>query len=183
MIIAKKGFSISRNMRFLLVGLIAVSTILYVVGVTLELNGEKQETPAIQQAPAEGQPGHSEASESSSEVVPSTQPEAAHQEALFGVNLESPWFIAAAVIGAIVLIGIVLRFERIGLILTIVFAIAATLLDILEVITQVNRSNSGLAAVAVLVTLAHIAVGVLSVLILRRYSLTESQTGAKSVPA
>jgi len=168
-------------MRFLLVGLIAVSTVLYVIGVTLEHAGERQETPAAQLVPAEGQPGHSEANETPSETIPETQPEAAHQEALFGINLESPGFIAAAIIGAIVLIGLVLWMERIGLLLAVVFALAAVLLDVLEVITQINRSNTGLVAVAILVAVAHLVVGIVAVLLLRRYSLTGTQNSSRSV--
>ncbi len=156
-----------RNMKWLLIGLLIVSTVFYVVGVTLERNTESAESAASvkQESLAEG---HDESAESHAEAAP-VSPPAEHQEAVFGINLESPGFVAAAVIAAVILIGLLLRLEQIGLVLTLLFAAIATLLDILEVVNQLNRSNSGLATLAVVIALAHLAIGIMSALMLRHY--------------
>lgn len=171
MLTSSGSFSLARNMRSLLISLLVVSTILYVVGITLERNSEVGATPMTHQESGESQEGHSEVQ--TTPTAPTNQLETGHQEALFGINLESPWFMAAAVLGAVALIGALLRFERTALLLVIAFAIVATLLDILEVVTQLNRANPGIVVVAVLVALAHIALGVTAALALSRYQVAK----------
>src|SRR5579859_4000469 len=87
----------SPNLRWLLVGLLVISTVLYVAGVTIERNssGEQNEAPAVQPAASgEGQEGHSEAGETQTDSGTTTKPdkpEVGNQERLFGIDLESPW--------------------------------------------------------------------------------------------
>ena len=171
----------SPNLRWLLVGLLVISTVLYVAAVTIERNssGEQNEAPAVQPAASgEGQEGHSEAGETQTDSGTTTKPdkpEVGNQERLFGIDLESPWLIVAAVVVSIALIGALFLFERTALVLILVFSIAATALDILEVATQAHRSNSGLALLALLVALGHVALGVSSVFTMIQFRKRGSQ--------
>ncbi len=152
--------SLSTKMRGLVMGLLILSTALYTVGITLERGGEKPATPAVQQQPGEGQAGHSETGEASGGAVTGSLPETGRQETVLGINLESPGFIIAAILAAVLLLVLLWLFQRLALWLVIVFAVSAALLDVLEVITQLNRANQGLALLALLVLIAHAGLGI-----------------------
>lgn len=160
-----------RKQWFLIIGLIAISTLLFVVGIVVERQTENGEAPAIHESSSaasvanqesgEGEAGRDEANE----VKPVAQnPVAAIEssESIMGVNLESPWLIAAAVGGWIVLAAALLRFGYPILPIISMVALAMLILDITEVVRQLNRSNTGLALLAAGVVLAHGTVAVVS---------------------
>lgn len=163
MSISKGRRFLSIKMRWLLIGLIILSTVLYTIGITIEHNSEKPASPIVQQQQSGEQGGHSEAGETPSGDIPGSQADAGRTEALFGINLESQGFIVAAILAAVLLIVLLFIFQRLALWLVVVFAISATLLDILEVITQLNRANNGVALFALLVLVTHISLAIAGV--------------------
>lgn len=169
-----------QSIRWLLISLLLVSTALYTVGVTLEQGSERQEMTVTHQETGEGQAAHSEANETHTDISTPNVPGTPHQESLFGINLESPWFIVLALLSSLTLIVILLRFERTALVLIFAFSIAAILLDGLEVVTQVNRSNPGLVIMAIIVGLAHAALGLTATFALSRYRPNGLQPESRS---
>ncbi len=168
-----KRFSgvIPRTMMVLIVGLIVLSAGLFVTGVLIEHNGGSTSAAA---SPTAGQPpsttqdpdgGHESTSSSSSSPKVQAAP---GQETVFGLPLENPWFVAAFVLGWLVLVVVLMRFGRITLPVVLLVAIVATVLDAGEVMRQTGEGKSLVAAFAVLVAVAHLALAVLALLVLTR---------------
>ncbi len=156
----------------LIVDLIAVSTVLYGVGVVAERQSEAAEgTGADQQessdTPESGEAG--EAAEAYRETGPQEVGETGEEEeTILGINPEAPWAVAAVVIGWLVLAAGLLRFRsRVVVLVVALGAAASAAFDALEVLKQVRRANSTVAILAALVALGHAAIVVLSVLVLR----------------
>ena len=97
----------------------------------------------------------SESTESSSETV-------------LGIDIENPWIVGAIVVGWLLLLAALFRFTRVALGAVAVAAAASTIFDIAEVLYQVNRANTLVAIIALLVAGGHAAIAVLSVLALLR---------------
>ncbi len=155
----------------LIVDLIAVSTVLYVVGVLAERQSEAAEGSGADQqessdTPESGEAG--EAAEAHRETGPQEVGETGKEEIILGINPEAPWAVAAVVIGWLVLAVGLLRFRSRVMVLVVALAAAAsTAFDALEVFKQARRANSTVAILAALVALGHAAIVVLSVLVLR----------------
>ncbi len=164
---------IPRIFLVLMVGLIMLSTGFFVIGVLIEHSGSGTSTTISQTA---GQPsrttqdpdgGHE--STSSSTASPQVQSEP-KQETVFGLDLENPWFVAAFVLGWLILAGALIRFGRIMLPVVLLVAIIEIVLDVGEVMRQIGEAKSLVAAFAVLVAVAHLALAVLVLLVLARSS-------------
>ena len=178
----------------LIATLIVISTLLFIIGVTIErMGGEGDETAAHQegvethveeahseQEGEEGQETHeqeesaSEATESHVEAEETHQEGEGHQETVLGVNIESPWVLTVIVLGWLILAVALLRFGGWVLAVVIIAAAAATLFDIGEVLLQINEGNGGVAILATLVAVTHAAVAVLAFLALRERKLSFS---------
>jgi hypothetical protein len=154
----------------LIAGLMAVSMLLFVVGVVSEraVTGTHA-TPCVQhpsgETGADGDhpavacvtrlPADADARETSTAA-------AAASETVFGIAIDSPGITALAVAGWLILIVALLRFGRRALPLVLVAAGAATVFDVGEVLHQIHESRSGLAILATFVAIGHAAVAVLA---------------------
>jgi hypothetical protein len=189
--------SVSRTTLWLMVSLMVVSTGLFVVGITLERRSEATETPEtnleakgeLAETPSApvgegtesgGEEQHRESAQSAearpeSTIVSPVRPEDAPAETVLGINIENPLFVIGAVVAWGVLIVGLLRFGYLALIPIIVVAVGAGLFDIAEIVTQISRSNIGLALLAALVAAAHIAVAVMGGLLHQRRSVPQPQ--------
>ena len=160
---------IPRTMLVLIVGLIVLSAGLFVTGVVIEHTGGGTSTavsPTAGQAPSTTQdPDRGHESTGSSPSSPEVQA-APEQETVFGLPLENPWFVAAFVLGWLVLAAALIRFGRITLPVVFLVAVVAFVLDVGEVMRQISEAKSTVAAFAVLVAVAHMTLAVLVLLVL-----------------
>ncbi len=162
---------IARRMLVLIVGLIVVGGALFVTGVSIERSGSStsaavsaaQSQTSSTSQDADG--GHE--STSSTQKLPTGQAhEGVQSETVFGLNLENPWFVTAFVLIWLVFIAALIRFGRIALPAVLLVAVVATVLDAGEVARQVGEAKSLLATMAVLVTVAHVALAILALFVL-----------------
>lgn len=161
------------RLHWIIVGLIVISTALFVTGVALEQSGGSgSAAPSSQQETGQpvansGDPdGGHEGSSSSSPAPSASAQETTHQETVLGLNLETPWFIGAFILGWLLLLGALLRFGRPALVALILAALAAMILDVAEVVHQSTEARSTLAVIAALVAAAHLVLAGLAVLAL-----------------
>ncbi len=164
---------IPRTMLVLIIGLIVLSTGLFVIGVVIEhtgggtnvvvpLAGTRPQAPSTTQDPDRGQESTSNSPSSSKvQAVP-------EQETVFGLPLENPWFVSAFVLWWLVLAAALIRFGRITLPVVFLVAVVAIVLDVGEVMRQIGEAKGLVAAFAVLVAVAHLALAVLALLVLTR---------------
>jgi len=157
-------------MLVFIVGLIAVGTALFVIGVIIERSGSG--------APAAVSTTQGQTSSTSQDVdggheststqrSPTAQAhEGLQSETVFGLDLENPWFVTAFALVWMVFIAALLRFGRIALPAILIVAVVAMVLDVGEVVRQVGEAKSLLATIAVLVTVSHGALAVLALLVL-----------------
>jgi hypothetical protein len=179
--------------RFVLVrwtsAMLAISALLFVAAVLMEGSGhlEPASMAAHDKATEVGeQPegGHDEAAENSTakQGGGSAEPgevgshaEAGEaggraEEAILGIDLENPWlawgFVGASILlaAAIMRFGADVRFGNATLLLAILLAGVAAILDGREVSLQFARANASVAGLAALTALAHAAVVILAVL-------------------
>lgn len=149
------------RLKLLLVCSLIASTALFAVGVGLERShSETTETPT-------GEVSHTDegAGGEGSNAGPATTTEAPHSDAvLFGVNLESWWLVGAAVVLSLGLaLTVWFRPVRPILALTVLFALVFAAFDLAEVTHQVSASETGLVAIAAVVTLLHLLTAGLAV--------------------
>ena len=100
------------------------------------------------------------------------------EERLFGVDLESPWLLWGFVGASLVLALAVLRLWTPALLLAILLAGVAALLDVREVSMQFHRANNLIAGLALLIALLHVAAALTALLALRgrtRHGVPERQ--------
>ncbi len=161
---------IARKILVFIVGLIAVGTALFVIGVIIERSGSG--TPAVVST-TQGQTTSTSQDADGGHEATSTQrsPTAqAHEglqgETVFGLDLENPWFVTAFALVWVVFIAALLRFGRIALPAILIVAVVAIVLDVGEVMRQGGEAKSLLATIAVLVTVSHVALAVLTLLVL-----------------
>jgi hypothetical protein len=168
----------------LIVGLIAVSTVLFVVGVAVERRGEAAEGAGTHQE-LSGEPEAGEAAEGGEEDGAHQEEAGSHEEAggagehreesVFGINPDATWVMTAVVLGWTVLAAGVLLLGPRVLILVALAAAVATVLDLMEVTRQLALANTTVATLAILVALSHAAIAVLSVVVLRWYGRFQRQ--------
>jgi hypothetical protein len=173
-----------RRSLLVLVGLIAVSTVLFVVGVTVERRGEAAEgTGAHQELSSEPQAG--KAGEGGEKQGAHLKEASSHEEgagagehraeSILGVNPDATWVVIAVVLGWTVLAAGLLLLGPRFLIVIALSAVVATVLDLMEVMRQLALSNGTVVILAILVALSHVALAVLTVLVLRRYGDSRRQ--------
>ena len=157
------------DLRKLLVGLILVATAAFAVAVVWErpetdVHSESVTTGNNEQGEAEPHSEAGEGSESSSEA------EAADEATILGVDPESVPLAVAAVAGSL-LLAVLLWFRpswRWLLIVTVIGMALFAVLDVREVAHQLDESRNGLAALAILVALAHTMAAVVAATLLVR---------------
>lgn len=85
-------------------------------------------------------------------------------QVLFGINLENPWIVWGYVAASLLVALAVLRLATPALVAAIGLAGIAAVLDGKEVLLQMANANTGVATLAALTALVHVAVVVLAVL-------------------
>lgn len=186
---------LSHRMLMLIIGLMVVSTILFALGIGLERAGEanepagahteiEEENQEGNEAEAEhsendeGGEEHEESSESAEVHEEENAVEEPHTETILGIDLESPIFVVGAIgTWAALAIGLWL-FGRRVLVPIIIVAVGTALFDAVEVVTQINRSTTGIALLAALITILHIAIAALAFQVL--VAQTSTQTNISS---
>jgi hypothetical protein len=167
--------------------MLAISAVLFALAVFMEQGGESGDMSRAgartgagevrqEGVPADG--AGAEAGESGERA------EAAHvetgeggehaEETILGVDLEAPWLVWGFVAVSLVLAVAVLRPGRPALLLTILLAGAAALLDAREALSQLGRPDLPIAGLASLVALAHAAAAILAAMAWRRQSVADS---------
>ena len=179
---------IPRTKLWLIAGLMIIATILFVIGVTIERSGGNQEVGAAHTEQV-GEVHSDEANNAHVETSGETHPEEgeqahieergqAHSEAIFGLNLESPLLVGAAVLVSLVLAGALLYFGHPVLLVIIPITVILMLLDVVEVIRQVDAANTGIATIAGVIALLHLVIIVLAILALRERRMSLPQAGS-----
>jgi peptidoglycan/LPS O-acetylase OafA/YrhL len=169
--------------------LLAISALFFALAVVMERSGESRETsaPGAQlEAGEAGAPTGAGGSAEGKALAETPQLEATEggkgiqpAEEIFGVNLESPWLVWGFVGVSLVLAVAVLRFGKPALVVAIVLAGAAALLDTREVFFQFGRANLPIAGIALLIALAHATAAILA-LMAWRAPQAEGQAGSKA---
>jgi hypothetical protein len=175
---------VGRGSLLLIVGLIAVYTILFVVGVAIERRSEAAEGAAAHQE-VSGEPGAAQGGESGEQEAGSHEEAGSHKEAgasghrgesILGINPDATWVVIAVVLGWTVLgAGLLLISGPPVLILVALAAAAATVFDVMEMLRQLALANTAVAILAALVTLSHATITVLAGLVLRRHGTSWRQ--------
>ena len=164
-------------LRWTLVALLLASTALFAVGVIAERSTANEHSePASTHIGESGEPtgepaGAHEEGEGSSADEPRHAEGAAGEthtetnEAVLGVNVESTPLIVLAVIFGLALAA--LTASRLGrlpavLLAVAVIALAWAALDVREVVHQLDESRTGIAIVAIVVTVLHLAAALLA---------------------
>jgi hypothetical protein len=148
-----------RRIRAVLASLILATTTLFVVGVVIERSGraEKPGSRTDERRVEEAESHAEEEGEASQRGVEEVG------ERLLGVDLESPALVGLAVVLSIGMAVAVLVTDRRDLLIAVAVAMLAfTLLDVREVAHQIREARAGLAALATVVTVGHLAAGALS---------------------
>jgi hypothetical protein len=184
---------IPRKQLFWILGLVALSTLLFVVGVVAERQSEQLESTGAhsettleasvpQSQEGEGAEGgahvetepHNESSEngvrneSTEGEAASSVAEAPNPEAVLGINLESPWLVAGAVVIWVILAAALIRFGYSALPVVIVVALLMLVFDALEVIRNLFvQPHWGIAAIALIVLLTRAGIAIFSTQTLR----------------
>ncbi len=148
--------------RWLLSVLLIVGAALFVVGVAAERNGgsDHHDEVAITSTSAnssnEAAEGHTEGDESTEAI--GAEAHQGEDETVLGLSLESNTLVTAGVIVSLLLALAAWRYgKRPILIAAGIFACAFAALDIAEVRHQIERSETGIAVLAGVVTAVHLA--------------------------
>ena len=157
------------DLQRLTAALLVISAVLFVIGIALEraspagdVHGEAP--PVATQGTATHVENGNESEETQPQATGSAPRSEAQSETTLGFNLENPWLVSAFALVSLALAAAVLRLSWPALVLAALFGAGAAVLDIQEVLTQLGRSNSLVAGVAVLVAVAHVAVAVVAVI-------------------
>lgn len=152
-------------MRHVLLALILSATAAFVVGVALERNTERH--PAAVEAGehadrhgAEGAPEHgtAEHGESTPHAERGATHDASEELRPFGIDVEAtPFVVLAAAVSVLLALAAWLRPRPVLLAVTAVVMLAFAVLDVREVFHQFDESRGGLALLAALVALLHLA--------------------------
>lgn len=154
--------------------ILAISALLFAAAVLMEGSGHREPANAgmaahEQAAETQEQGGHDEAAESSTAKQGGDRAEIGEtgshaEQTILGINLETPWLVWGFVGVSIILAAAVLRLGKATLVLSVLLAGAAAILDGREVFVQLARANASVASLAALTALAHAAVVILAVL-------------------
>jgi hypothetical protein len=176
---SSNGHKLSRATTLLLAGLMVLSTVLFLVGVSLErsaaANGDTHAS-APQAAPtavsaAEAPEGseereaqeHQQAAAASQESAEGTEAhEQAEQNGAFGLDLESPAVLAGVVLGTLLLIAGLFVFGGRVLPLVVLVALVATVFDVREVVFQLGQAHFAIAALAVGIVISRLTTALIA---------------------
>lgn len=170
--------AISKRLRWLIVGVMALSTLLFLTGVAIEQSGRGSALTSAQQtepAPTDAgdlDGGHEGAGTSS---LGTTQA-AAPAETALGLDLEAPGFLVVFLLVWLALALALFRWVRPALMALLLVAVATVILDGAEIVHQLKEANTTLILLAAVVTLTHLVVAALAVLALlpKRGALTSA---------
>lgn len=157
-----------------MVGLIVLATAAFALGVVLERSSEEPATEGSgTEAPAHeagGEAVKGSGEEGGGEVVFPASGEPNGEESVAGVDPESTPLVAFAIVASLLLAaGCWFRPGRRWLLVVTAFAMAAfAVLDLRELIHQLDESNTGLAVMAVVVAILHVAAAVAAAVLARR---------------
>jgi Flp pilus assembly protein TadB len=144
--------------------LLLVTAVLFSVGVAIERRDSGHEAAAAVTPDREGAEAH-ESGESAESVESAESADQDHgeNEAVLGVDLESPWTVAAAVaVSAALAVGLWVSSRRWLAVIAAAFAVLFAALDIDELVHQVTEHRAWLVAIAVLLAVGHLAAGALA---------------------
>jgi hypothetical protein len=158
-------------MRSLLAALLVVAAVLFAIGSAVERNQESGGGEASATA-TESQP--ESGVETGSEGAGAQGGDAAHAESgggsedLLGINPESTGLVIVA-IACTVLLAAAVWFRPIPVVLlaVVAFGLVFAALDVRELVHQVNESRAGIAVVAAVLTVLHLAIAGTAVALLR----------------
>jgi hypothetical protein len=187
---------LSRATALLLAGLMVLSTALFVAGVALERSSSGSgdtPAPAPQVAPTlsagaeapegseareaqERQESAAAVSQESAEGTPAH--EAAEQNRVFGIDVESPWVIASVVILTLLLIAALFLLGERVLPLVVLVAVVAAVFDLREAGYQLGQARYLLAALAIGVVASRIATAVVAWRVWRQGAQPATSMGA-----
>ena len=165
-------------LRAWLAALLVASALLFFAGIYLERGTTATETPVStvpsgnpEASPAEGggEAGHSDAPAASAGGAGETDVEHAAEARPFGIDLESPILVGAAIVISLVLALAALRMTSPLVPVAIVgFALLVMLFDLLEVNHQLGASRSGIALIAGILAALHFVTALLALVLLRQ---------------
>jgi hypothetical protein len=180
------GHMLSRAKLLLMMGLLVLSTVLFVAGIALERSATAsaarapapQPTVAAQVGQGAQESTAAREAQERQEAAPAvpqsgTEGTAAHEQTeqnrVFGIDVESPWVIAGIVLGTLLLVLFV--------------AVVATIFDGREVVYQLGQARYGVAALALGVVASRLATAIVAGLALRegRRSAHPPVTPSRSV--
>jgi hypothetical protein len=164
------------GLRSILAGLIGVAAVAFVIGTLIE-RGNSHHSEHGQPAPS-GEASHAEGAAESGESSGHRAAEGTHQAGAgereeefkpFGVDIEAAPFIALAAVASFALALVAwLRPRTIALLALIGIAMLAfAVLDVREIVHQTNESNTGLAILAAIIALLHLAAAAIATLMIR----------------
>lgn len=164
------------RLRWALVALLVASTVLFAVGVIAErsdndthLGSAAAQIEETEEAAGEPEGVHEESGEPGAgeegHVETAGETHADEDETVLGVDVESTPLVVLAVLAGLGLAALAAtRFGRVrGFLLAVaVIALGWAALDVREVIHQLDESRTGVAVVAILVAVLHLAVAAVS---------------------
>jgi hypothetical protein len=177
------------NLQRLMAALLVISAVLFAIGIALEraspagdtLQRDTEAPPVATQAAVTQVENGNESGETQPQATSNTPGSEAQAETTLGFNLENPWLVGAFALASSALAAALLRFGWPALLLALLFGAGTAVLDLQEVLTQLGRSNTLVAGIAVLVAGAHVAVAVLAVVAWA--SLRAAPTGPMTQPS
>ena len=167
----------STSLRALLAGLLIVSAVLFAVGSTLERHQHKSESTVATHQEGSGKSSGESGGESGTTAAHSET----HRETgvtLLGINTESLALEIAAIVASLVLAAAAwLLRQRLVLLAIIAFALVFAAGDGRELVHQINDSHAGIAVIAAVLIVLHLAVAGTAAMLLGRRT-----GGAVAVP-
>jgi len=166
------------SLRAMLALLLAGCAILFFVGIYLERGATASTAPSVVQASAApvegsggeaGQAGHSPAATAatSGESTGETAGEHATETWPLGLDLEAPLLVGGVIVVSLVLaVAVVTATSPLVPMAVVGFAVLVGLFDLLEVVHQVGRGQTGLVAIALVLLAAHVAAGLIALRLL-----------------
>src|SRR5207249_1259946 len=131
---------VSPRLLTIIATVILLSTVLFVVGVLIERSpttlvptSSSSKTPPAQVSSADPDGGHEGTPSGKTEPTPTgNSPRSGSDERVFGLDVESPWFVGAFVLAWLLLIGALLRLGRLAWLVLLVMSLMTAVLDMGE---------------------------------------------------
>jgi len=168
---------ISPRLLTLIVTVILLSTVLFVVGVLIERrpttlvptsSSNQKALASVSSGDPDG--GHEGAPYGKPETPPTgNSPRAISSERVFGLDLESSWFVGAFVLAWLLLTVALFRLGPMSWLMLLVVTLVIAVLDVGEVTRKMTEANTTVALIAGVVTVAHVLLAALAGLVLTRW--------------